>query len=138
MSWDIYGNPLQRGHCEVHPHVHEEYPCSVCISEKAAHERQSGCDGNCESAHYLGQAQEHIQRLQSDLAGLREALDINLRPLILNAIGLLTIRRPVTPDVERVVLDLQKIIDGKPAPADPPSETWLGVAARAAQDGGGA
>lgn len=36
MSWDIYGEPLRRGHCEVHPHVHEEYPCSVCISEKQA------------------------------------------------------------------------------------------------------
>ena len=34
MSWDIYGNTLQRGHCEVHPHVHEEYPCSVCLSER--------------------------------------------------------------------------------------------------------
>lgn len=20
-------------HCEVHPHVHEEYPCSVCVAE---------------------------------------------------------------------------------------------------------
>lgn len=36
MSWDIYGNPLARGHCEVHPHVHEEYPCSVCIAENTA------------------------------------------------------------------------------------------------------
>jgi hypothetical protein len=38
MSWDIYGNPLQRGHCEVHPHVHEEYPCSVCLSERRQHD----------------------------------------------------------------------------------------------------
>lgn len=34
MAYDIYGNTLRRGHCEVHPHVAEEYPCSVCISEK--------------------------------------------------------------------------------------------------------
>jgi hypothetical protein len=33
MAFDIYGGNLQRGHCEVHPHVHEEYPCSVCLSE---------------------------------------------------------------------------------------------------------
>lgn len=38
MSWDIHGNPLQRGHCEVHPHVHEEYPCSVCLSERRQHD----------------------------------------------------------------------------------------------------
>jgi hypothetical protein len=33
MGFDIYGNRLLPGHCEVHPHVHEEYPCSVCLSE---------------------------------------------------------------------------------------------------------
>ncbi len=31
MSHDIYGGSLRRGHCEVHPHVHESYPCSVCL-----------------------------------------------------------------------------------------------------------
>lgn len=34
MSWDIYGNPLRRGHCEAHPHIAEEYPCFVCIEDK--------------------------------------------------------------------------------------------------------
>jgi len=72
MSYDIYGESLRCGHCEVHPHVHEEYPCSVCIAEK--HQHDSGpaqCNGDpsqCESAHYLGQAQEEITRLQSELA----------------------------------------------------------------------
>lgn len=37
MSWDIYGNPLTQGHCEVHPHVAEEYPCFVCIDDKRKH-----------------------------------------------------------------------------------------------------
>ena len=40
MSWDIYGNPLRKGHCEVHPWVHEEYPCPVCYSESAERERK--------------------------------------------------------------------------------------------------
>jgi hypothetical protein len=34
MSYDIYGQPLRRGHCEVHPHVAEEYPCSLCYIER--------------------------------------------------------------------------------------------------------
>ena len=38
MSNDIYGNNLERGHCEVHPHVHEEYPCSICYSESQQEE----------------------------------------------------------------------------------------------------
>jgi len=33
MSWDIYGNVLRRGYCEVHPQVNEEYPCSLCYAE---------------------------------------------------------------------------------------------------------
>jgi len=41
MSWDIYGESLRRGHCEVHPHVHEEYPCSVCIREAQQNEAES-------------------------------------------------------------------------------------------------
>lgn len=33
-GWDIYGERLTRGHCKVHPHVAEEYPCIVCIDYK--------------------------------------------------------------------------------------------------------
>ncbi len=34
MEFDIYGNPLRRGHCEVHPNMLGEYPCTMCIQEK--------------------------------------------------------------------------------------------------------
>ena len=40
MSYDIYGEILRKGHCEVHPHVHEEYPCSFCMAERELNERQ--------------------------------------------------------------------------------------------------
>ena len=33
MPYDIYGEPLRRGYCEVHPDVPEEYPCSVCMQK---------------------------------------------------------------------------------------------------------
>ena len=33
MSYDIYGNNLASGHCEVHPWVHCEYPCPVCLAD---------------------------------------------------------------------------------------------------------
>ena len=60
MSWDIYGNPLARGHCEVHPHVHEEYPCSVCMAEKRQREQASQ---QSEAEHYL---QVEIDRLNAE------------------------------------------------------------------------
>lgn len=33
MSFDIYGNYLIPGHCEVHPEIAEPYPCSQCYFE---------------------------------------------------------------------------------------------------------
>jgi len=38
MPYDIYGNSLRRGYCEVHPDVPEEYPCSECMRR---YERES-------------------------------------------------------------------------------------------------
>lgn len=58
MSYDIYGNTLRRGHCEVHPHVAEEYPCSVCMADK----RQRDTIDRYEEA----QAEEH-QQLEAKL-----------------------------------------------------------------------
>jgi len=40
MAFDIYGQHLQRGHCEVHPWVHSEYPCPVCLSESDKRRRE--------------------------------------------------------------------------------------------------
>ena len=40
MAWDIYGEPLKRGYCEVHSWVAEEYPCSLCEIERQKWEFQ--------------------------------------------------------------------------------------------------
>lgn len=42
MAFDIFGQRLLPGHCEVHPHIHDEYPCCMCL----AHDRQRAqeCD----------------------------------------------------------------------------------------------
>lgn len=40
MAYDIYGCRLHPGNCEVHPHVHEIYPCSVCLDESRQHEAE--------------------------------------------------------------------------------------------------
>jgi hypothetical protein len=33
MAWDIHGNHLRAGYCEVHPDVPESYPCGYCRDE---------------------------------------------------------------------------------------------------------
>lgn len=67
MSFDIYGENLRQGHCEVHPNVHEEYPCSVCLSESSqkndhAQQYQKHCDSQAE-AYYSQQHQKHCEYL---------------------------------------------------------------------------
>ena len=72
MSYDIYGNPLRRGHCEVHPHVHEEYPCSVCIQENNNRNAQQ----QSESEHYETMRLEHeLELSQQRITELVDALD---------------------------------------------------------------
>jgi len=34
MKFDIHGNDLRKGYCEVHPHVNQEYPCDICCRDK--------------------------------------------------------------------------------------------------------
>ena len=40
MSFDIYGQNLRRGYCEVHPDVPEEYPCFYCRQDYENHRKQ--------------------------------------------------------------------------------------------------
>ena len=37
MAFDIYGNGLIPGYCEVHPQVNEEYPCLLCRMDEYKH-----------------------------------------------------------------------------------------------------
>ena len=53
MAWDIYGNQLRSGYCEVHPSVHEGYPCSVCQEDQArAYQDYDQQPGPCEGCYY--------------------------------------------------------------------------------------
>ncbi|WP_312903574.1 hypothetical protein [Stutzerimonas nitrititolerans] len=64
----------------------------------------------------------------SDRLAQAEPLHITHRPLIRNAINLLGMRRPVAPDVQRVIDDLEAMLGGQSTPAGAPSEEWLQVA----------
>lgn len=71
MSWDIYGNPLRRGHCEVHPHVHEEYPCSVCMAERNRPQINRHAHEEFERLQYeFAQQGDYIRHLESERAAL--------------------------------------------------------------------
>lgn len=52
MAYDIYGDLLERGHCEVHPWVPEEYPCRECQRDE---ERRQ---------HYVNMEREYLEALE--------------------------------------------------------------------------
>lgn len=54
MAFDIYGNNLRRGHCEVHPNVHEEYPCALCCAEKQNYDAQQHAQSAYEEGYQQG------------------------------------------------------------------------------------
>jgi len=61
MSYDIYGDTLAPGHCEVHPHIPEPYPCSVCIERMRAILPEE-VPSEVVDAHYRGIAMAECER----------------------------------------------------------------------------
>jgi len=63
MPYDIYGQALRPGHCEVHPDVHETYPCSFCLmqADQEAQQRQQ-YERYCEE-----QAEEYYREMAIEL-----------------------------------------------------------------------
>lgn len=71
MSYDIYGEPLQCGCCEVHPWVHEEWPCSLCISERNQREQN---DRQNESEYHMNMDIELLKDQREELIKALESL----------------------------------------------------------------
>ena len=62
MAWDIYGNNLRRGYCEVHPDVPQEYPCMYCMRDIERDEEQryeQHRQDDLIRQHYEQQEREH-------------------------------------------------------------------------------
>jgi len=71
MAFDIYGEHLERGHCEVHPYVHEEYPCSLCIEEQQLQQRQI----EEYSEHYREEAELYYAEQAKAMAEEQKGMD---------------------------------------------------------------
>jgi dihydropteroate synthase len=69
VSFDIYGNNLRRGYCEVHPHVAEEYPCSICTSHS---NRQQEDNQRQDIEQQLSYCESHIIELKQHIAELEQ------------------------------------------------------------------
>jgi hypothetical protein len=59
MAYDIYGEVLGKGCCEVHPWVNQSYPCSTCYDESRQDAQKNDYDKqmereyrDAETAHY--------------------------------------------------------------------------------------
>ena len=64
MAYDIYGQNLASGHCEVHPWVGESYPCSLCYAENASrNQKQYDYDTRAEAEYYAEMERAHYEEL---------------------------------------------------------------------------
>lgn len=64
MAYDIYGQKLASGHCEVHPWVGETYPCSLCYAEsKLKHGLIQKEYKSVEAEHQAEMERAHLEEL---------------------------------------------------------------------------
>jgi hypothetical protein len=68
MSYDIFGNNLQQGCCEVHPWVHETYPCSLCYAENKTSKQQKEYYDDGYNEYCVQMEQEHYESLAKDFS----------------------------------------------------------------------
>lgn len=70
MAYDIYGSSLRTGHCEVHPHVHESYPCSVCLGEADRQQSRREQIAALAAAQYEQYVEDMIAQRVEELRGM--------------------------------------------------------------------
>ena len=66
MGYDIYGQKLASGHCEVHPHIAEQYPCSLCYAESEQerhYQYQQKKTDNREAEYYAEMERAHCDEI---------------------------------------------------------------------------
>ena len=63
MGYDIYGQNLASGHCEVHPWVGETYPCSLCYAESEQQRHQQTQTDTREAEYYAEMERAHYDEI---------------------------------------------------------------------------
>ena len=71
MPYDIYGNNLRNGFCEVHPYVEQEYPCQICCQEIEREEQRTSF---ALSKDVLDQLKELADKENRSMANMLEEL----------------------------------------------------------------
>lgn len=64
-GYDIYGEPLERGYCEVHPWIPEEYPCYMCKQQQ----EQDRQNREAEKLYYEQLEKEYLESLVKNVDG---------------------------------------------------------------------
>ena len=81
MPYDIHGNNLRNGFCEVHPYVEQEYPCQICYQEierEEQRQRENREHSQLQNEQYHLQTalqQQHIEKLEEEKKELLEKLE---------------------------------------------------------------
>lgn len=114
MKTDIYGNSLRPGHCEVHPQVAEEYPCSLCIKEREIQQQLRR-----QMPNYILESQAQAAHQAGHAIGLPAGSDITT--------ALVPAIQAVVAQRDELLAALEEI-----ASCDPYHQSSAGIIARAA------
>lgn len=63
MAFDIYGNILEKGFCEVHPWVKEEFPCTLCMCEKKTRDEKRNVQHEISAEWHAAMIREHYESI---------------------------------------------------------------------------
>lgn len=66
MAWDIYGNNLREGFCEVHPHVNQYYPCWICCDEIQIEEERQRDNDLQQSDYHKAMEEQHYKEMEEN------------------------------------------------------------------------
>lgn len=80
MAFDIHGEHLEKGHCEVHPWVAHEYPCPICMRDldDLLADRQDERQQPSQIDYYEGQIEAltlDLQKREKEVAFLNEKIN---------------------------------------------------------------
>ena len=70
VNYDIYGDELRSGHCEVHPFVHEPFPCYLCMMQDDENQRLKNERDKLLGEQYNRYCEEIQERQISEQQGL--------------------------------------------------------------------
>ena len=75
MSYDVYGEILRKGYCEVHPDMDQPYPCDICLRGEYDRYKQSEESKKQEEEYEKKIIQDYLTMVETNKAKFQVLLN---------------------------------------------------------------